>query len=239
MAKTGDTDDAFVREVDEEYRRDQLKSLWARYGRWLLTAIVVGLVALGGLLYWREARGRAAGAEGEQFNLALAKVETGDFAAAAPVFAALGKSDHAGYRALSQLMLAANAAQTGDTAKALALYKAVERDATLARPFRDLALVRATRLEFDTLPPAATIAALRPLSIPGSPWFGVAGEMTGIAYLKSGKPELAEPLFRAVAADANVAPSLRSRAAQLASAMGRVPAPAPRPAVPATVVKAS
>jgi len=65
LAKTEEPDDSFIREVDEEYRRDQMKSLWARYGRWLIAALVLGLGALAGVLYWREDQTRQRGATGE------------------------------------------------------------------------------------------------------------------------------------------------------------------------------
>lgn len=227
MAQTGEPDNAFVREVDEEYRRAQMQSFWQRYGRWLLAALALGLVALGGWLYWREEQGRTAGRDGEAFTEALAKVEAGDFAAARPTLDRLAKSGSPGYQGLARLELAALAAQTGDTAAALTQYRAAAADAALPQPFRDLALVRSVRLDFDNLPPEKAIAALRPLAVPGNPWFGSAGEMVGAAYLKQGKPELAEPIFRAIAADTGVSPTLRARAGQLASAMGRVPAPSP------------
>jgi hypothetical protein len=51
--------------------------------------------------------------------------------------------------------------------------------------------------------------------------------MTGMAYLRSGKPALAEPLFTAIANDALLERTLRDRAAQMASALagasGRTP----------------
>ena len=46
MALPPVTDDAFIREVDEEVRRDQLSQLWRRYGRWTLIAVGLFLVAL-------------------------------------------------------------------------------------------------------------------------------------------------------------------------------------------------
>ena len=219
LAKTEEPDDSFIREVDEEYRRDQLKSLWQRYGKLLIAALVIGLATLAGVLYWRESRTRTEGTTGEAFIQALAKVESGDVAGASPELAKLAKSDPAGYQALALLMQAGTAVQSGDDAAGIKIYNAVAANPALAQPFRDLALIKATRLEFDALAPAVVITRLKPLSIPGNPWFGVAGEMTGIAYLKSGKPDLAEPLFTAIANDASLEASLRGRAAQLAAAL--------------------
>jgi hypothetical protein len=231
LAKTELPDDSFIREVDEEYRRDQMKSLWVRYGRWLLVAIGVGLVALAGFLYWRDSQSRRAGEAGEQFTQALAKIETGDVAGATPALQALAKSGGTGYAALATLMQAATAVQAGDTDRALKLYGTVQADAKLPAPFRQLALVRATQLEFDTLPPATVIERLKPLAVPGDPWFGIAGEMTSVAYLRDNKPALAAPLLSALAADITLPPSLRARATQLSAALAATPAPAETPAV--------
>ena len=219
MANTGDTDDSFIREVDEEYRRDQLSSFWRRYGRWLV--IVVLLVALGGWLWWKSEQAREAGVDGEQFNLALTKLETGNTPEAAPILDKLAAGKAGGYATLARLMQAANAVQAGDNAKAVTLYNAIAADTSEPQPFRDLATIKATRLEFDTMTPSAIVARLKPLSVPGNPWFGVAGEMTAIAYLRDQKAPLAAPLLQGIAKDITVPPTLRNRAQQLAATIGQ------------------
>ena len=216
--------DAFLREVDDEYRRAQLEGYWARYGRVLAITVVVLLVALAAGLYWREDRARRAGATGERFNLALTRIDSGNVAAAAPVLADLAKTGTPGYRAAAQLEQAAIAVQGGDTAKGLAIYRGLAADTTLAKPFRDLATIKATRLEFDALPPAAVVARLKPFAVPGDPWFAIAGEMTAVADLKLGQRDRALPLLVAIVRDASAPPSIRNRAGQLAIGLGADPA---------------
>lgn len=216
--------DAFIREVDDEYRRSQLEDLWSRFGRAIAIGVVVLLVALAALLYWREDRAQRAGAKGETFSLALTKIDAGNFTAAAPVLADLAKDGSPGYRALAKLQAAAIAVQTGDTPRGLTLYRAVAADTTLAKPFRDLATIKATRLEYDTLPPATVIERMKPFAVPGDPWFAIAAEMTGVAQLRLHHPELATPLFVAIVRDATAAASARNRAAQLAVSLGVDPA---------------
>ena len=58
------SDDSFIREVDEELRQDQFKSLWDRFGAYILGgAILVVLVtaAVVAYRYWDETRANAAG----------------------------------------------------------------------------------------------------------------------------------------------------------------------------------
>lgn len=224
MAKTDVPENAFLREVDDEYRRSQLVGFWERYGRMLAIGVAVFLVAFGAFLFWRQDRARRAGETGERFNLALTQIEAGNFTGAAPVLADLATSGTPGYRALAQLMQAATAVQSGDVPKGLTYYRAIAADTGLAKPFRDLATIKATRLEFDTLPPATVIARMKPYSVPGDPWFAVAAEMTGIARIKLRQPDQAAALFAAIVRDTQSAPSIRNRAAQLAVALGTDPA---------------
>lgn len=223
MAKTDLPDDSFIREVDDAYRRDRLTGAWSSYGRWLIAAVVALLAILGGGLYWREEQARRAGVTGETFGATLTRLESGDAAGAAPALAELARRDD-GYGALARLSNAAQAVKGGDSARALGIYSTLAADAAQSRAVRDLALIKATRLEFDTLAPGVVIARLKALALPGEPWFAVAGEMTAIAYLKNGQPTLAAPLFASLARDTSAPPTVRARAEQMASALGVPPA---------------
>ena len=103
---------------------------------------------------------------------------------------------------------------------AIAGYKKIAADADLPQPFRDLALIRQTVAEFDTLKPQQVVDRLKPLAVPGNPWFGSAGEMVAISYLNMNKSDLAGPLFAQLAKDEGVPPTIRSRALQMAGVQG-------------------
>ena len=72
----------------------------------------------------------------------------------------------------------------------------------------------------EKMKPADIVTRLKPLAVPGSPFFGSAGELLGAAYLDQGRRDLAGPLFAEIAKDKNVPESLRSRSRQLAGLMG-------------------
>jgi hypothetical protein len=74
--------------------------------------------------------------------------------------------------------------------------------------------------EYDSLKPDEIIARLAPLVEQGKPFFGTAGEMTGMAMLGKGDKAGAGQLFARIAADKQVPQSIRSRAVQLAGSLG-------------------
>ncbi|MDM7928419.1 tetratricopeptide repeat protein [Blastomonas fulva] len=213
-------DNMFMREVDDALRQDQMAGIVQNYGKIILIGIVVVLLALGGWFYYRHATAEAAGERGEELTNALDAVRNNNLSGAANALKPLETADQPGYRAVSQL-LAAGIAQEQDNPKAAAAtFAKVAADESLPQPLRDLALIRQTAAEYDSLKPADVIARLKPLAVPGNPWFGSAGEMVAIAHMRMNKPDLAGPLFLQLSEDKQVPETIRSRSRQLAGVMG-------------------
>lgn len=230
MALTPQNNDAFFREVDEELRREQIGSFWRTYGRFIAIAIVAGLIALGSWLYWQHRQKQTADANSEQLTQAMMDIGQGKPAEATKTLDALKAGDSPAYRAAALLTAAAASLEKGDTKAALASYQAVIDDKAAAQPFRDLALVRQTAAQFDSLEPAQIVARLKPLAVAGNAWFGSAGEMTALAYVRMNKPELAAPIFEAIGKDEGAPLSIRERATQMATRIGSsAPAPVAAP----------
>ncbi len=216
----GTTDDAFLREVDEEYRRSQLLGWWQRYGRIGIAVVLLALAALAGWLFWQDQKAKAAGAAGAALSEAITQLEVGEGARARPVLEAMTRDGPGAYAGLARMVLANDALAGGDKAKARGLYEAIANDDTQPQLVRDAALVKAVRVGFDQLGPAEVVARLKPLAVPGNAWFGVAGELVAVAHVRAGKPDLAKPILIAMVKDEGLSPTLRTRAAQLAIAVG-------------------
>ena len=212
--------ESFYREVDEELRRDQMKSYWERYGKLFIAGIVLILAAIGGFIWRQNQQVAKAGERGEQLIAAYEDIAARRKAAAAGKLDALAKSGAEGHRAAALLTKADLAIEADDLKGAAAIYKQVADDTDLARPYRDLALVRMTAVEFDTLPPQAVIDRLKGLAVAGNPWFGSAGEMVALSYLRLNKPQQAASIFAAMAKDKKLPDTLRSRATQMAGSLG-------------------
>ena len=220
MALPPDTAESFVREVDENLRRDQVRD-WAKsYGKWLIAAIVLFLAAAGGYLYWQDRQEAKAIAESEAISTALDKIASGNAKAAQTELTPLSESSNDVTRATALLGRASLALRQNDRKTASELFKQVAADDGLPQPFRDMATVRGAMTEFDSLKPDEVIQRLSPLAQPGNPYFGAAGEMTAMAMLAKGDRNGAGQLFAKIAADKQVPGTIRSRAVQIAGSLG-------------------
>jgi len=220
LALPTDPADTFVREVDENLRRDQARDFLKKNGPWIVGAILLFLAAIAGYLYWQDRQGKKAEAETERLNEAMTAIGAGQASQVAKQLAPLAESNADGVSAAARLTRAAIALDKSDRKTAIAEYRAIMDDTGLAQPYRDLATVRLTALEFDQMKPDDVISRLKPLSVAGNAWFGSAGEMTAMALLKQNKNAEAGRLFAAIAADTKVPNSIRSRAVQIAGTLG-------------------
>ncbi len=230
MALPTDSSDTFAREVDENLRRDRASDFAKSHGKWLVAAVVLFLAAVGGWIYWQGRQRAQVEEQSEELSRIYNDIGAGKAAAAGPRLQALEGSSSDAIRASAVLAEAAVALERGDRAAALSNYRSLADDEGLAQVYRDVGLVRSTALEFDQMTPDAVIARLQPLVKPGEPWFGSAGELTAMAYLRQNQPAKAGRLFAQIAADRQVPETLRSRAIQIAGTLG-VDASASLPAI--------
>ena len=212
--------EAFLREVDEDLRRDQAQAFAKRYASIIAGAVLLFLAGIGGWLYWQDRQSKIAGADSETLTAAMDDIAAKRITIVGPSLDKLTNSPSEGIATEAKLAQASVALAGGNRASAIAIYRSVADDSGLAQPFRDLANIRLVTLEFDSIKPEAVIARLEPLAKPGTPWFGSAGELTAMAMLKQGRKAEAGRLFAAIAADNDVPDTIRSRAVQIAGTLG-------------------
>lgn len=212
--------EVLLREVDEAVRKDQLGSVAKRYGWAIAGVLVLGLAGFGGWLYWSDHREGLIEERSEKLVAAFDRLEAGQIEQAGGDLAALSEDGSTATAISAKLARAGIALRDNRQDEAVSLYESIAGDEDAPKPYRDLAAIRAVAIQFDELEPQKVVDRLKPLATPGNPWFGSAGELVAMAYMKQGKEELAGPLFAAIAKDEDVPQTLRSRTRQLAGLLG-------------------
>lgn len=220
MAVKPKDSDTFLREVDEELRRDRVNSFFARYGWYVIGAAALVLAAVGGWIWWNNRQDAQAGEESTKLIRVIDQLKQKNARDAAPTIDELAASDRVGYR-IAALFARANAQiQTNAIPAAIETFKSIAADGEASQAHRDIALIRQTQLEFDNLPPEQVIQRLQPFAQAGHAWHGTAGEMVGVAMIKARRFSEAGRVFEALARDRGVPDSVRARAVQMASSFG-------------------
>ena len=219
MAVTPNTDEAFLREVDEELRRDQIVGVWKNYGRVIVGVVVGGLLIFAAVLGWRAWSHSTSEKKAIELQQAYDSIAGGNKQAAKTSVDALAADGAPGYRALAKLLQANDLVAAGKAKDAAARFGEVAADTSIGQPIRDLATIRQTQTEFDTLAPQTVIERLKPLATSDSAWLGSAGEMVATADLKLNRTAEARAMFKLIAESDKVPDSIRQRAVQATQAL--------------------
>jgi hypothetical protein len=220
LALPPDSSETFLKEVDENLRRDQFQTFFKTYGGWIAGAVVLFLAAVGGWIYWEQHQKEQSAAESEELHAVFGDIADQQLKTVPQQLDKLDGSGNDIVKGSAMLAEAAIALDKNDRAAAIAKYREIAAEEDLPQAYRDLGTIRLTALEFDAIAPQQVISRLEPLAKSGNPWFGSAGEMTALAYLKQGKKTEAGRMFAAVAADRQVPRTIRSRAVQIAGTLG-------------------
>jgi len=196
-----DRNDSFLREVQDEIRRDQLMKLWERFGILAVVGLVLLFVGVG-VYKWNESSRIASQQKaGASFEAATRLAAEGKVDEAQKTFETIAKSGPSGYATLARLQLAAEHVKAKRIAEALAAYEAISSDAGADQLLRDFATLQAAMLRLDQADWTEMKNRLTPLLDDAQPWHAEAREVLGIAALKAGKSDEATKLFEQLLGD--------------------------------------
>lgn len=206
------SDDSFIREVNEEFRKDQARRLWDRFGPVLIgaaVAVVIGTAAFVGYDYWVETR---ADRSGDAYSNALTLARDGKSDEAIAALKALQADGHGAYPELARMRAATLLAEKGDATGAVAEFDAVAADTSIPEGLRGAARVRAAYLLVDHGSYADVAARVEALTADTNPLRHSAREALGLAAWKEGNSADAQKLFEQIAADDAAPRDMRERA---------------------------
>ncbi len=214
----------FFREIDEEVRRDQIATLWRKYGTLVILAAALVMAGIGGWRFYRDRQFQAAQTVGASFEEASALAKAGKDAEAEAAFGKIAQSDAPGYRLLARFR-SASALAKHDVPGGVKAFEALAGDASVGELLQGLARIRAAMLLIDTASYQDISGRIEELTVPGGAWRNSARELLGLASLRAGDFEKAGRWFDQMIVDPGVAPSQRQRAEVMLELVRSGPAP--------------
>lgn len=206
-----DQTDSFLREVQEDIRREQLAQVWSRYGTYIIAAAILVVVAIGAYKYREHQRIAAAEAAGIRYEAAVRLAADGKMQDAQKALDDIVKDGPSGYGTLAQIRLAGALAKAGKTAEAVAAFDALAKGTTGDDLLRDYAALQAAMLRLDAADWTEMQNRLNDLTNDKNPWRASARELLGLAAYKAGKMQEARKIYEQLLGDRSTPPSLVER----------------------------
>lgn len=201
-------------EIDDELRREQVQKFWSRYWALIVAAVILVIAAVGGWRGYQYLQTQKAAEASSTFEAAAALAAQNKHAEAEAAFTKLAETAPSGYRTLSRLRAAAEAARH-DTNAAVKLYDAIASDSGLSSAERDLARVSAARLLVDTETYNNMLPRLEPATAPEATYRHTARELLALSAWSNGDTTAARKWLDMISEDGQTPSSLRRRAEAL------------------------
>jgi len=217
------TEDALIREVNEDLREEQMKMLWNRFGGYVIGAAVGVVVIVAGYQGWKQYDLSNRTNEGNSFYSATLLAESGNKEAAIQAFAQLSVDSTSGYGTLAEFQQAALMADQGDVKGAAALYEKITKTNAADIAMSGLANVLGAMLEINAgdYDEAGMTMRLEAISGDSHPYRYSARELLGLVAMNAGNTALALETFTRLTEDTTTPQGTRERAKNLVQYLSR------------------
>ncbi len=223
----------FIREVDEEYRRDRVVNFLAKYQVALIALAVAVVAATAGYRIYLHYQTQSAEAANARYDAAMQLARDGKPADAQAAFDKIQGEGPAGYAMLARLK-AVETLAVRDPAAAARGYDAITVDPGMDPSLRDVAQIRGAMLRVDADDPKAFEARYAGFAVDSFAFRASLRELLALAALKRNDTEAAGRWLDQVVADPDAPSALRRRAEAFLGLVAAGPAQAgtPEPAKP-------
>jgi len=208
------SDSAAFQEVDDAVRQDDLKLWWKRWGSWVVAGAVLAVVAVAGLVGWRQYDASQRAQASAAYSVALSKIGQ-DNAAARAELNKQAESAPEPYRSLAALAAAQLLDKPDEQVAAL--------DAVASRlptELSDLALVIAGFRSVDSGKLDAALVRLGPLAQADRPFHASVNELQALAAARKGDLKRARELWTALLKDPAAPQGVQQRAQAMLTLYG-------------------
>lgn len=200
------SDSAAFQEVDDAVRQDDLKLWWTRWGTWVVAGAVLAVVAVTGLVGWRQYDASRRAEASTAYSQALAKIDS-DRAAALADLNKQADSAPEPYRSLAALAAAQLLDKPEDQVAALQAVAA-----RLPPELSDLALVIAGYRSFDGGKFDGLQGQLGALAQSDRPFHASVIELQALAAARKGDLARARDLWNSLLKDTGAPQGVQQRA---------------------------
>jgi hypothetical protein len=210
------SDSEVFREVDEEYRRDQMIAFWRRYGTVIAAAAVVVMIIALGINYYFQRQRAEKEAETARFEAMLSGIQPGAEQEAIQKLANYAAGAKPMQATLAMLTEASLRQRAGNLTAAAQVYHQIADGNQAPEDLKDLAVVRLGYIAVDSDKPEPLIPRLQAIADKASPWRYSAREAIALLTAKAGQRDQAAKMFSDLAQAPGAPIDLAERARALA-----------------------
>lgn len=211
--------EAFIREVTEEVKNDNLKQMWEKYGLYIILLVVLaitGAVSFEGFKSWRRTQSET---WSDTYAYALNLENQGKYDESLEVLEQMEKTGGNIYSDIARLQTANILLEQGKNDEAVKILEEISADKSINKKLRDVSIIKLASYKLDNAPREEIDALLQPLIKENGSWTNIAKEMTAMAAIRDGKIDEAQAIYNEILNTPNLPDGLKMRVQDMLSVL--------------------
>lgn len=200
--------DAFIMEVDEEVKNENLKAFWKKYGLFIVLFVALVLsatVSFETIKNWRENQFKAK----TDAYIAANYQQTAQEMIAALEKIAVGNNGI--YSELARIQIADLLLQENKTEEAIAMLQTLATNDELNPRIKNLAAIKLAAQKIDSATRSEIESLLTPVVAADDSWTPIAQEYIALAAVKEGDVETARNLYKTILQNGQISEEFKNR----------------------------
>ncbi len=209
--------DAFIQEVTEDVKNENLKVLWNKYGLFIILFVVIAVtaaVSFETIKGWRDAKYQ------QQTENYLAALQSGaDYENSLKALEKIAAANQGIYSELARVQIATVLFEQGKNAEAETMLQTIADNDELNPRIRNLAALKLATYKIDTAPRAEIEALLQPVIAADNSWSPLATDLLAMAAIRDGDTETARALYKSLLENGNISDNFKNRIQDMLSTL--------------------
>ncbi len=209
--------DAFIQEVSEEVKNDNLKVLWDKYGLFIILFVVLAVcaaVSFETIKSWRESKYQA---QNEQYLSALQTQE--NFENTIQALEKIAAGDNGIYSELARIQIANILFEQNKIDEAENMLQVIVDNDELNSRIRHLAALKLATYKIDTASQEQMQTLLQPIVDENNSWSPLALDLLGMVAIRDGDIENARQIYTGLLNHDNISDRFKTRIQDMLSAL--------------------
>ena len=211
--------EAFIREVTEEVKNDQLKQMWEKYGIYIILLVVfaiVGAVSYEGIKSWQIKRSET---WSDTYAYALNLEGQGKYDESLEVLEKMEQTGGNIYSNIAKLQTANILFEQGKIDAAVEILEEIVEDKSINKKLRDVSAIKLASYKLDSGSYEEIETLLKPLIEENGSWASIAKEMMAMASIREGNIEEGRAIYNELLNTPNLPDALKMRVQDMLSVL--------------------
>lgn len=209
--------DAFIQEVSEEVKNDNLKAFWDKYGLFVILFVVIAVsaaVSFETIKSWRDKKYQA-----QTENYLMSLQNAGNYDIQLQALEKIAASNNGIYSQLARVQIASILFEQGKADEGKQMLQSIADNDELNSKIRNLAALKLATYKVDTADYAEIKALLQPIIEAQNSWSPLATDLLAMSAIQNGDIETARNLYQGLLENGNISENFKNRIQDMLSTL--------------------